>query len=132
MEQLYKKILILIWILDEQQQLSKPRRKLLADYSNSVYLSQISLMELAIKKNLNKLPDIIPEISIVANNWISNGFEILPLSNQHIFTYLNLPFIQQHKDPFDRFLISIAKIDDLILMSDDIKFKYYDSRIKII
>jgi PIN domain nuclease of toxin-antitoxin system len=41
---------ILIWVLDEQNQLSKQRKELLEDYSNTVFLSQVSLMELVIKE----------------------------------------------------------------------------------
>ncbi len=76
---------ILIWVLDEQKQLSTLRKELLADYSNTVFLSQISLMELVIKKSLNKLPDFVPDIREVANRWMNNGYEILPISSEHIF-----------------------------------------------
>lgn len=123
---------ILIWVLDEQNQLSKQRKELLADYSNNVFVSQVSLMELAIKKNLNKLPDFVPDISEVANRWLNNGYEILPISNEHIFAYQNLPLFGEHKDPFDRFLISTARFERMNIMTSDEKFNLYSSMISIL
>lgn len=49
---------ILVWALDEQNQLSAKHKQLMEDYTNKVFISQISLMELVIKKNLNKLPEL--------------------------------------------------------------------------
>ena len=123
---------ILIWVLDEQNQLSKQRKELLTDYSNNVFVSQVSLMELAIKKNLNKLPDFVPDISEVANRWLNNGYEILPISNEHIFAYQNLPLFGEHKDPFDRFLISTARFERMNIMTSDEKFNLYSSMISIL
>ncbi len=123
---------ILIWVLDEQNQLSKQRKELLADYSNTVFLSQVSLMELAIKKNLNKLPDFVPDINEVASRWLNNGYEILPISNEHIFAYQHLPLFVEHKDPFDRFLISTAKFERMNIMTSDEKFNLYSSMINIL
>ncbi len=123
---------ILIWVLDEQYQLSGQRRKLLVDYENSVFASQISFMELVIKKNLNKLPDFIPDISDVAELWLNNGYKILPIDNKHIFAYQNLPLFDDHKDPFDRFLISTAMVEGMHLMTSDEKFNLYVSLLKII
>jgi PIN domain nuclease of toxin-antitoxin system len=123
---------ILIWVLDEQNQLSKQRKELLEDYSNTVFLSQVSLMELVIKKSLNKLPDFVPDISEAANKWLANGYEILPIKNDHIFTYRSLPLFGEHKDPFDRFLISTAMFEQMDIMTSDEKFKWYSSLINIV
>lgn len=123
---------ILIWVLDEQKRLSTLRKELLADYSNTVILSQVSLMELAIKKSLNKLPDFVPDIGEVANRWLKNGYEILHLSNDHIFAYQELPLFAEHKDPFDRFLIATALAEQMDVMTSDEKFKLYAPLINII
>ncbi len=123
---------ILIWVLDEDHKLSKQRKELLTDYSNIIFASQISFMELVIKKNLNKLPEFIPDISEVAIRWLNNGYEILPINNNHIFTYQNLPLFSDHKDPFDRFLISTARFEGMCIMTSDEKFNLYSSLVKII
>lgn len=123
---------ILVWSFDLQSPLSKPHKELLEDISNRIFVSQISLMELAIKKNLNKLPGFIPDIRTVADQLLSNGFELLKLTNEHIFTYQHLPLFQEHKDPFDRFLIAIAQQEKLTIITTDNKFQMYSSLIKII
>ena len=89
-------------------------------------------MELAIKKNLNKLPDFIPDLKTVTEHFLNFGFELLPLTNEHIFSYQQLALFAEHKDPFDRFLIAIANCENLSVMSSDSKFKLYSSYIILI
>jgi PIN domain nuclease of toxin-antitoxin system len=89
-------------------------------------------MEIAIKKNRNKLPDFVPDIQMVADQLLANGFELLPLKNEHIFPYQHLPLLQEHRDPFDRFLIAIAKDENLTIVTTDDKFQLYSSLIEII
>lgn len=123
---------ILIWALDEQHRISNERKELLADYSNAVFASQISLMELVIKKSLNKLPDFLPTIEEALGRWLANGFEILPIKDEHIFAYQSLPLFSEHKDPFDRFLISTAKAEKMTIMTSDEKFNLYSSFVNIV
>jgi len=89
-------------------------------------------MELAIKKNINKLPDFVPDIKVVVDQLLSNGFELLKLSDQHIFEYQHLPLFQDHKDPFDRFLIAIAKIEKFTIITTDVKFQLYEPIVQVI
>jgi len=123
---------ILIWSFDIYSPLSRHHREILEDNSNRVFVSQISLMEIAIKKNINKLPDFVPDLTLIAEHLLHIGFELLPIKNQHIFSYQHLPLIQEHKDPFDRFLIAIAKHEDLAIVTTDIKFQFYSALIQII
>jgi len=117
---------------DVNSPLSKQHEALLEDISNRIFVSQVSLMELAIKKNINKLPDFVPDIRMVADQLLNNGFELLKLTDEHIFSYQNLPLFQEHKDPFDRFLIAIAKQENFTIVTTDIKFQLYSSLIRIV
>jgi PIN domain nuclease of toxin-antitoxin system len=123
---------ILIWSFDVYSPLSKRHKKLLEDTSNRIFTSQISLMELAIKKNINKLPGFVPDIRLVADQLLNNGFELLKLTDDHIFSYQHLPLFNEHKDPFDRFLIAIAMQENYSIMTTDNKFELYSSLVKII
>ena len=123
---------ILIWSFDVYSPLSKLHKGLLENTSNRVFVSQVSLMELAIKKNINKLPGFVPDIRMVANQLLNNGFELLKLTDEHIFSYQDLPLFQEHKDPFDRFLIAIAKHENFTIITTDVKFQLYSSIIQII
>ena len=123
---------ILIWSFDINSPLSDQHKKLLEDTSNKIFVSQISLMELAIKKNINKLPGFVPDLKKVVDQLVKIGFEILKLSDAQIFAYQNLPLFQDHKDPFDRFLIAIAKEESFLILTTDGKFQMYSSLIQII
>ena len=64
---------ILIWSFDIHSPLSKKHKELLENNSNRILVSQGSLMEIAIKKNINKLPDFVPDIQMVADQLLANG-----------------------------------------------------------
>ena len=123
---------ILVWSFDIHSPLTKQHKELLEDTSNRIFASQISLMELAIKKSLNKLPDFVPDISVVKDQLLINGFELLRLADEHISAYQQLPLFQEHKDPFDRFLIAIAKQENFAVLTTDRKFELYSNLIHII
>jgi PIN domain nuclease of toxin-antitoxin system len=123
---------ILIWALDINSPLSERQRQLLQDPNNRIIASHISLMELAIKKAVGKLPGFIPEINQVAEKWLENGFEILPLSEKHILSYTSVPFYPEHRDPFDRFIIAVSKEEHFVIMTEDSKFRLYTSFIELI
>jgi len=123
---------ILIWSFDVHSPLSQKHRQLIEDVSNRIFVSQISLMELAIKRNINKLPGFVPDIKTVANQLANNGFELLRLTDEHIFTYQALPIFQEHRDPFDRFLIASAMHEKLTILTSDAKFQLYSNLVNIV
>lgn len=55
-----------------------------------------------------------------------DGFTILPLKNAYFSAYTSLPFVSDHKDPFDRFLITIAMEENIGIITVDEKFKAYN------
>ncbi len=123
---------ILIWSFDVNSPLSKKHKDLLEETSNRILVSQISLMELVIRKNINKLSDFVPDISTVVEQLVNNGFELLKLTNDHIFSYQQLPLFSEHKDPFDRFLVAIARQENFNIITADLKFQLYSSLVQII
>jgi PIN domain nuclease of toxin-antitoxin system len=56
----------------------------------------------------------------------------LPVSNNHISAYPSLPFVSDHKDPFDRFLIVTAIEEKMSIVSADEKFKAYNQLVNIL
>jgi PIN domain nuclease of toxin-antitoxin system len=54
-----------------------------------------------------------------------DGFEFLKINQSHIISYNSLILISDHKDPFDRLLISTAISEKLPIISSDEKFKLY-------
>lgn len=97
-----------------------------------MFVSQISLMELSIKLKLGKLPEFIVSIEYITEQLLSDGFTILPLTNNHIFSYQSIPFFEEHRDPFDRFLLATAFSEKMPVISIDEKFLLYPPLITVI
>lgn len=123
---------ILIWVLENNKALSPHHKSILADTQNEKIVSQISFMEMAIKINIGKLSDF----KITLDNFIlqvqKDGFKILPLNNHHFAAYTSLPFVSEHKDPFDRFLIVTAIEENMSIITVDEKFKAYQHLVKLV
>jgi len=118
---------ILIWLIDGNQKLNQISRQAIEDESNSLHLSIASLWEIAIKTSLGKLELGIPLEQILTNFILPSGIEILPIHLPHLLVLQTLPF--HHRDPFDRLLISQAKSESLILVTEDSMFEQYEVEI---
>ena len=111
-----------IWSIQGSSKLKTDTRNIIRDKSNLVFLSIVSVWEIAIKVMLKKLRLDIPVTKIFENL----EFELLPIKLDHVLVLLKLPPI--HKDPFDRMLVSQAKLEKLTLLSEDPKIKQYQSK----
>lgn len=118
---------IFIWLIDGNPNLSQTVRQAIEDDNNSLHLSIVSSWEITIKTSLGKLELAIPLEQIVINFILPSGIEILPIHVPHLLCLQTLPF--HHRDPFDRLLISQAKSEPLILVSEDRMFEQYDVEI---
>jgi PIN domain nuclease of toxin-antitoxin system len=123
---------VLIWSLQNSPKLSNKWKQLLEDEKNVIWVSQVSLFEIAIKQKLGKLPDLKISIEELIKELILVDFQILPIKNDHINAYHAIPLMDDHRDPFDRLLIATAFQEEIPLISADEKFKKYQSQIQII
>jgi PIN domain nuclease of toxin-antitoxin system len=109
-----------LWWLADDPRLQATAREALADPKAVVYVSAVSLWEIAIKSRLGKLDtgsaDLLEEIS-------ANDFLELPLSSRHALLAGSLPPL--HDDPFDRLLIAQAWMEELTLVTGDRVFAAY-------
>ena len=103
----------LLWWLDDDPTLSEAARWLIADGSNLVFVSAVSVWEIRIKQSLGKLtlPD---EFRHVLK---SQPFEELPLTADHAHRLAELPPL--HRDPFDRMLVAQAMTERLTIVTRD-------------
>ena len=123
---------ILIWALQNSHKLSNKLKQILEDDNNAIWISQVSLFEIAIKKKLGKLPDVTMSIEELINELILVDFQILLIKNEHINAYNTITLVDDHRDPFDRLIIATAFQENIPLISADEKFKKYQSQIQII
>ena len=59
------------------------------------------------------------------------GIETIPILNSHILGYQPLEVLENHKDPFGRYIISIALCEDMKIISSDSDLDLYSNEIRI-
>lgn len=116
----------LIWALNDSPRLTDKDRELLLDSGNEIFYSTISIWEIAIKsikhKSMKKLPELIDKLSVEA------GFNEVKLDKKHIFEVSKLKNLKNHKDPFDKMLLSQAKCENYKFLTKDEKLLSYDEQ----
>ncbi len=102
-----------IWFLNGDKELSKVARELITKELVSNFVSIASIWEIAIKTSINKL-ELKTPLYQLAGKLEENGFEILPVTFADTLTVSALPF--HHRDPFDRIIISQAKVNGMTII----------------
>lgn len=112
----------LIWYLQEDQKLLPNTAAILEDASNQLQISIVSLWEIAIKLNLDKLSLEIPfaDLPQLLEQLLIG---VMPITFTDTENYLSLP--TYHRDPFDRMLIAQAITHTLTIVSIDKAFDAY-------
>ncbi|MCF0065513.1 type II toxin-antitoxin system VapC family toxin [Dyadobacter chenwenxiniae] len=121
---------ILIWSLISPDKLGLDVLKRLS--SEQIYTSQLSLLEIAIKQKINKLPELQISIEELEPIIVRDGFQIIPLKTKHIIAYKEIPLYANHRDPFDRLLLATAYAENIAIISADLNFKLYSDFIQLI
>ena len=110
-----------IWLDSSPDQLSTDAQDILYDPNNDLLLSMVSVWEVQIKAQLGRL-DLRGDLAgIIQEQQERNGIELLPITLPHVLALSELP--SHHGDPFDRMLISQARVEDVILVSRDHIFR---------
>jgi PIN domain nuclease of toxin-antitoxin system len=117
----------LLWSLGKTNELSQRALKELKDVNNNIFVSAISLWEIALKYSIGKL--IIEEMDIqnIPEYCETMGFELIPLDPIDALNSFQIPLKENHKDPFDRMLIYQCVKRNYTLLSKDAKLEYYKS-----
>jgi PIN domain nuclease of toxin-antitoxin system len=110
-----------IWLTEEDLNLPLPLRTLI-DMADTVYLSIVSLWEIAIKLNLGKL-SLQGDYEAIGTALEGSDILVLPISFADTVQVRHLPL--HHKDPFDRLLIAQAINHNLTVISIDTAFDAY-------
>jgi PIN domain nuclease of toxin-antitoxin system len=110
----------LLWFLANDARLSPMAKTAIEDTTNDRWLSPISLLEIAIKVRIGKLPLPAPFAVMFPADLLTAGIHLLPLDADHIEPLTTLP--QHHKDPFDRLIAATALVERLTLVSADPAF----------
>jgi PIN domain nuclease of toxin-antitoxin system len=106
-----------LWIATGDESLSTSARKLFVDPANQVFLSAVSVWEIAVKHSLGKLPLPRPLSVLVPAERQRHQIQPLPLDEATALFCAKLP--ELHKDPFDRMLVCQAIMAGLTLLTPD-------------
>lgn len=112
-----------IWFVEDHPSLSANARGLIAESTNTVFLSIISVWEMAIKVSLDKLHLSQPFEQFIPNQLLRNDITLHDIAISHTLRVATLPF--HHRDPFDRLLIAQSLVEGIPLISADTIFDAY-------
>ncbi len=118
--------LLLWWLKDDPRLPSVLVTELQTD-RHTVWISQASLWELAIKLNLGQLNVDLRALEQLVPK---QGFQWLMISNDHLLEVARLEQIEGHRDPFDRLLICQSRVEPLLLFTCDQALADYGSCVR--
>ena len=123
---------VALWAVRDAPKLGWRARGLIADLDNSIYVSVVTLWEIAIKFALRKgRPSDMPVSAVnAAAIFQSAGYELLPVLPQHALAVADLP--PARTDPFDRMLIAQARAEPMRLLTSDAAVAAYGEGIELI
>ncbi len=112
---------IFVWMTGEPERLSPAAAAAVVHPGNDVFLSAVSVWEIAIKRALGRLSFPLERLDAVLAEM---GVEVLDLTAAHGIAAGGLP--RHHDDPFDRALVAQARIEGMTLVSADQAVARYD------
>ncbi len=115
-----------LWWITDDPQLSAHARRIIGDGKNQLLLSAASGWEIATKVRLGKLdmPDNLQ--SFVLEQMALNAIESLPVRMSHALHVHKLP--DYHRDPFDRLIVSQARLENMPILTADPQIGQYAAR----
>ena len=119
---------VAIWALTDTKRLSAQAIALIGDETNDVFVSAVSVWEIAIKFTLQKRTGAPPFSGAVAlDAFLAAGYRMLNVTPQHAAAVETLPNF--HADPFDRMLIAQALHEPLRLLTADAALARYSDMV---
>lgn len=120
---------LLLWAAYAPQRVPKPARELIEDQSNDLLFSAASIWEVVIKRGLERT-DFQVNPSLLRRGLLDNGYTELPITSAHALQLEHLP--PEHKDPFDRMLVSQALSEGITLLTTDRMLARYAGPIRLV
>ena len=112
-----------IWWDSGGSSLSAVATAALHDLDSRLHLSYASIWEMQIKHQKGKLLLRKALGDIIHEQCTQNGLQLLPLEPSDFYGLGQLPF--HHADPFDRLIISQAKLRGYSVVTDDAELAKY-------
>ncbi len=118
---------VALWATFDRSRLPQKAATLIESSADAVFVSVISIWEIAIKHALRRgspgdMPVPAPEARA---DFESAGFKLLPVTAEHALGVGRLPI--RHGDPFDRMLVAQALHEPLTLVTHDKRVASYSN-----
>jgi PIN domain nuclease of toxin-antitoxin system len=108
-----------LWWIGDDPALSQKAHSVISDEGNEIYLSAVSVWEIAIKSRAGRL-ELKGELgSFVERHVRENAFLPLPITLAHSAKVRLLP--SHHRDPFDQMLAAQGMVEGMPLITVDKK-----------
>lgn len=113
---------ILLWYMVGDKRIDDGIQAKIEQDSNTIFLSNASLWEIAIKVGIGKLK--LKGSLIDLRNYLNQiGIKVLEFDFEDLDALLKPPF--HHQDPFDRIIIAQAKTKSLEIITNDHQMQKY-------
>jgi PIN domain nuclease of toxin-antitoxin system len=122
---------IAIWFVTGSERLSTQGFNLITNSQNTVFVSAVTVWEVAIKSAQPKKKGAFPFSSLEAIDYFQQaGFTMLNITPAHAAYVETLPLL--HGDPFDRLLVAQALCEPMrLLTADAVVAEYSDTVIMV-
>lgn len=115
-----------LWFISGDSQLSSKSKEEILKNENRIFVSIVSLWEIAIKINIKKL-SLKSNFDFLFKQIEENSFRLLHINKEYLNFYI--PLLFHHRDPFDRMLISQGIFENMTIVSKDPDFKKYNVKV---
>jgi len=120
---------IALWAVSDDPRLSPRARELIAAPRNLVWVSAVSIWEIAIKHSLGR-GDMPISGAEALEYFRQSGYRMLPVAPEHAAAVETLP--AHHQDPFDRLLVAQSLTEPLRLLTHDTAVACYSDTVILI
>lgn len=117
---------VLLWTLAGSPRIQSVSQLILSP-ETEIFVSTVSLWEIATKSSIGKLNANVLEIRAAV---LASGFYELPVLGEHVEKLASLPLL--HRDPFDRMIIAQAMAEPMRLLTGDTQLAAYSELVQTI
>ena len=118
---------VFLWMVGGSDRVPEAVRQLLRSPDNEVWLSAISVWEMAIKQGRDRLTLPAPAAAYAALQRKRHAIGSLPIEEAAVAHLAKIPDV--HRDPFDRVLVCQAIEHDMTLVSADTLVQRYPVKV---
>lgn len=117
---------VALWAITDSPRLSATARELIGAPHAQVWVSSVSVWEIAIKHALARA-DMPVSAEQALRYFRESGFRLLAIEPEHAVAVESLPL--HHQDPFDRLLVAQALTEPMRLLTRDAQVAAYSDSI---